>query len=85
MPSEKRGRGRPPKDPQERRDKIVAVRFRADEWSRGLGFEIRYAANAGVRASPSELIRKAVRFYVARRDLKNDPEYPQPKTRRKAQ
>ena len=60
---------------------MVAVRFTADEWQ-GLRFEISYAAKMGVRVAPSELIRKAARFYVDSQDLKRD--YPQPKRRRTA-
>lgn len=64
-------RGRPAKDPRDRREKVVAVRFTAEEW-RGLRFEISYAAKRGVRVAPSDLVRKAVKFYVDRQDLKRD-------------
>lgn len=80
MVTETRRRGRPPKAPRDRRDKVVPVRFAADEWQ-GLGFEMAYAQRMGVRVSRSDLIRKAVRLYVARQDLKRD--YPEPKKRRR--
>lgn len=71
---------RPRKDPCDLRGRVVAARFTAEEWSRGLGFEIRYAAKQGQRILPSTLIRKAVAYYVDRRDLRH--EYPPPRSRR---
>lgn len=84
MATETKRRGRPPKDPGDRRDRVIAVRFTADEWSR-LQFEINYAKQSGVRLAPSRLVRKAVLFYgrngLGQASLERD--YPRPKARRK--
>lgn len=81
MASKKPRRGRPPGDPKARRDRVVAVRFTAEEWG-WLRFEMDYAAQVGGKiVSPSTVIRKAWRHYNFRRDLRSD--YPPPKMRRK--
>lgn len=84
MATEPKRRGRPPKDPGDRRDRVIAVRFTAAEWTR-LQFEINYAKQSGVRLSPSALVRKAVLYYgrngLSQAALARD--YPRPKARRK--
>jgi hypothetical protein len=70
--------------PDDRRGKVVAVRFTKEEWAR-LDFETRIAAGRGVRVSPSDLIRKAVRFYGLRlSQAQIDEDYPKPRPRRSA-
>ncbi len=62
-------RGRPPKDPRERRGKVVAVRFTADEWKdvqRAMEFASTRARAKRPAAivTPSEVIRRALGIYL---------------------
>jgi hypothetical protein len=70
----KRARGRPPwKAPEEKRQKVVAVRFSDDEWQ-GLKSEANWGARK--RLTASDVIRNALAFYLSRQDVKQDPQPP---------